>query len=76
MAAEPPDSSEPNASSSAPDEVPGDWPDVKRYLIRLMALIFLAVAMMAVTAIYYYVHYNGARAETTHVIPGYADKAR
>lgn len=58
------------------EPVPGDWPDVKRYLIRLVGVILIGVLMMAGTAIYYYIHYNGARAETTHRIPGYADHAR
>jgi hypothetical protein len=68
--------SEPPESSDVSHQVPGDWPDVKRYLIRLMGLVLIGVLMMFGTAIYYYVHYHGARAETTHVIPGYADKAR
>lgn len=70
------DSSEPREQPEVQSEVPGDWPDVKRYLIRLMGLVLIGVLMMFTTAIYYYIHYHGAQAETTHRIPGYANKAR
>lgn len=58
------------------DRVPGDWKDVKRYLLGLMALVLVGILMMAVVAVYEYREYAGAKAEDTRMIPASQDVMR
>lgn len=56
----------PPASSRRPqvpaEPAPGDWPDVKRYLVRLVSLIVAGLVIMIAVAIYAWFHYAGGRA--------------
>jgi len=58
------------------DRVPGDWKDVKRYLLGLLALLLLGILLMAVVAVYEYRQYAGAKAEDTRMIPAKQDVMR
>ena len=58
------------------DRIPGDWQDVKRYLIGLLSLVFLAVIVMFVVAVYEYRAYHGSKAEDTKMIPAKQDVMR
>lgn len=58
------------------DRVPGDWQDVKRYLLALLGLVLLGILMMAAVAVYEYRHYSGAKAEDTRPIPADEDVMR
>ncbi len=78
MSDESPQGDEALDGDATPEEerVPGDWQDVKRYLIGLVSLILVAVVMMFAVAVYEYWHYAGAKAEDTTPIPASADPMR
>lgn len=44
------------------EPAPGDWPDVKRYLVRLVSLIAVGLVIMISVATYVWFHYGGSRA--------------
>ncbi len=72
----PPAADDQDSVEDESEREPGDWQDVKRYLLGLMGLILLAVIIMFVVAMYEYRSYNGSKAEDTKMIPARQDVMR